>query len=175
MRKFITACAVIAIAISPIEAKAQSRTQLMGFNGIAFGTKLATVKKTLGSGVQVDHDKTTGAPLLGANAELYGLAMQVSYEFDKANRLTRATAFWGVARDNNGTDQEPLCKSTWNTVLSGLERDYGSPDSDQNDLNDPAIPSENVTFKFEDGRAVEAMIMGCAIIVTYEVELKKSR
>ena len=176
MRKVMMASAIAAIAVLAGTARAQPRDRLTGFNGIAFGTKFTVAKDVLGPSFKADHDPTNHAiPILLGPAQLYGEPVEVNYYFGKAHRLTRVYASWGMKRTAaDGSDNTQTCESTWNTLLSGLVKQYGAPDSHDSDLGDSTIPSADATFKFADGHDINAMLMGCALIFSYETDPKNA-
>jgi hypothetical protein len=65
------------------------------------------------------------------------------------------------------TGDYAICRQHWSNVIAGLQAEFGPPASNTSNL-DAAIQSQQLKYSFADGEAVDASILGCLIMVSYE-------
>lgn len=156
----IVALSLLFAASTLMAASHSPRQHLPGFNGVAFGTPFDDAQKKLGKNFKADTDPgNSSIRILLGNAKAFGENFSINYSFERAGKLTNVYA---VAKTDAGDVSS--CKADWAKVLSGLKKNYGQPDTEENHT-DLSTPTAFVTFKFADGGRVEASLLGCLLMV----------
>jgi hypothetical protein len=162
MKTFVLVVALAVLAAPLAHADPSKRDTLAGFNGFVFGATFVSVKGSLGSAAKPDTDP--GDPtikILLAETALYGETFSVNYTFAGKGRFSAAYAVAHLPTGDHG-----VCQTRWVGVLARVEEQWGKPDGNLNTLG-AAIPSQTVTYIFDDGAAIEAGIMGCLLTLNY--------
>jgi hypothetical protein len=172
MHRAVAIAFLLATCASGVAGAQQARMQLPGYGGVAFGSAYHEVQSILAAGAVVGKESGhPDVPDLLTRTRLYETNMIAKYSFLQkgtlsfVDHLQSVTVSWSP---RDGTpNSDPVCRATWDRVLTGLKADYGVPDSDQNHLTDPEIPNEIVEFRFADGHAVHAALLYCDVDIIY--------
>ncbi len=156
---------IFALMLAPRARAAEtipSRDTLAGFNGVAFGSTFAAVKKQLGAAAKPGTDPGDAKiKILLAKAELYGETFATNYTFASKGRLSAVYAVAALPTGDQG-----VCQTRWVSVMAGVEGEWGKPDANFNQLS-AKIPTQTITYSFDDGAVLEAGIMGCLLTLNY--------
>ena len=157
--------AVLNLVLASSVSIAAPKAQPTGFNGIAFGTSFAAAKKKLGA--KAKADKSPSAPIVNTLIQseppvaLYGESFVVNYTFGTDDRLKVVYAFAKTPIGNFA-----VCRSHWSRITTGLKAQYGLPKDETSDIQ-TTTQFASSTYAFPNGNKIEALLMGCLIMLTY--------
>lgn len=131
--------------------------------GIALDSTLEAARNQLPTyKVKAAPSDKTQTQMIGGPAELYGESFTVNFTFDAAGKLD---AIYAIGNTPKG--DFAICRTHWAPIANGVLSEFGTPTANASNL-DESIPSQVVSYTFPAGETLEASILGCLIMVTYE-------
>ncbi len=155
MKRILALSALLVVASVGAEAQ-QPRDRLDNVNGVRFGITLEAAKAALGPNATVQEvlrgkDARKVKALTVKKIALFGVPMDISYDFVAGGRLTSVVAGFipAVGKDSKA------CHAAGDRLVDAVIRTFGRPDKsvvDQKGVGEG--PIRYVQFNFRDGSGI---------------------